>query len=420
MSSRAGLQMWRAGSVNWRPELAPAAAALKESLDGIDPDALDAALQGEIRRRLDAFLSGILAYRRHPYRRELADPPAVWACGPMRLLDYGATHEAGRKGLPLLVVPALINRAYVLDLSPRRSFLRYLAAQGLRPLLMSWGAPGEVERGFTLTDYVAGRLEPALDVVLSLSHQKPVVVGYCMGGLLALALAARRQDDVAALVALATPFDFHAGNEHQARLAGAFVGPLGPLIERLGELPVDILQAMFATIDPLGVARKFCAFAGIAGSARAGGAGSARAEEFVALEDWLNDGIPLAGPVARECLVGWYGANTPARGEWRVAGTPIRPAQVRLRALVVAPSNDRIVPPESAEALAAALPNAELVVPPLGHIGMIVAGRAKDLVWGPLAEWLAAARGRKQARPGSARGRARRVPEASKGRRRRP
>lgn len=406
--------------MRWKPELAPAAAELRESLDGVDPEALDAALSGEIHRRLDAFLSGILAYRRHSYRRRLTDPPALWTSGPMRLLDYGATHQAGREGPPLLVVPALVNRDYVLDISPRRSFLRYLAARGLRPLLLSWGAPGEVERGFTLTDYIAGRLEPALDVVLSLSRQRPVVVGYCMGGLLALALALRRQGDVQGFVALATPFDFHAGNEHQARLAGAFVESLGPLIESLGELPVDVLQAMFATIDPMGIARKFCAFAGLAEAARAGGADAARAEDFVALEDWLNDGIPLAGPVARECLAGWYGANTPARGEWRVAGQPVRPADVRLRALVVAPSNDRIVPPESATALAAALPNAELMVPPLGHIGMIVAGQARDLVWAPLAEWLRACWGGGSRRAGAGTGRRKPAGGAVKRRRRRP
>ncbi len=418
MSSRAGLQMLKAGSIDWKPELAPAAAGLRESLDGVDPEALDAALEVEVRRRLDAFLNGILAYRRHPYRRALADPPAVWAEGPMRLLDYGATHPAGQDAPPVLVVPALVNRAYVLDLSERRSLLRYLAAQGLRPILLDWGAPGEVERGFTLTHYIAGRLEPALDVVLALTRRKPVVVGYCMGGLLALALAARREPDLAALVTLATPFDFHAGIGPQARLADAMVGPMTPLIERLGELPVDLLQAMFTTIDPLGVARKFCAFAGVAEPGKPSPADSARADDFVALEDWLNDGVALAGPVARECLAGWYGANTPARGEWRVAGSPVRPEEVRLRALVVAPGNDRIVPLESARALAAALPDSELWVPPLGHIGMIVAGRAEDLVWRPLTAWLHAAFARRSVPtgPGGRRGRSPRAGLKSRGR----
>ena len=63
-------------------------------------------------------------------------------------------------------------------------------------------------------------------------------------------------------------------------------------------------------LDPFGVAAKYRAFARLRQD-------SERARLFVALEDWLNDGIPLAAPVARECMAGWYGGNTPARGAWR-------------------------------------------------------------------------------------------------------
>ena len=61
------------------------------------------------------------------------------------------------------MVPSLINRAYILDLAPETSLLRYLAAAGMRPLLVDWGSPGAVERGFGLTEYIAGRLEAAAD-----------------------------------------------------------------------------------------------------------------------------------------------------------------------------------------------------------------------------------------------------------------
>ena len=115
---------------------------------------------------------------------------------------------------------------------------------------------------------------------------------------------------------------------------------------------------------------------------------SAKARAFVALEDWLNDGVPLPAPVARVCITGWYAENLPGRGAWRVAGQAIDPAQIDLPSLVLIPAQDRIVPPASAEALAAALPRAEVCRPPLGHIGMVVGGRAQRSVWNPLAAWL--------------------------------
>ena len=61
--------------------------------------------------------------------------------GPRAARGCSTTARPG--GAPLLAVPSLINRAYVLDLAPGRSLLRYLAAQGLRPLLVDWGAPGD-------------------------------------------------------------------------------------------------------------------------------------------------------------------------------------------------------------------------------------------------------------------------------------
>ena len=64
-------------------------------------------------------------------------------------------------GPAVLVVPSLINRYYVLDLLPERSFLHHLAQQGLRPLVVDWGEPGTAERDFTLTDYIAGPLDTA-------------------------------------------------------------------------------------------------------------------------------------------------------------------------------------------------------------------------------------------------------------------
>ena len=62
----------------------------------------------------------------------------------------------------MLFVPSLINRAYVLDLLPERSMLRWLATRGIRPLLLDWGWPGPLERQFGLSELITGRLERAL------------------------------------------------------------------------------------------------------------------------------------------------------------------------------------------------------------------------------------------------------------------
>jgi polyhydroxyalkanoate synthase subunit PhaC len=378
LSSRGGSPLWSSGLPPWRPEFRPQMQALDAVLKDIEPKAFAAALDGQIRQRFERLAAGIEAYRRHPYRRALAEPPVLWRDGTTRLLDYRGTRTDGPT---VLVVPSLINRAYILDLLPERSLLRALAARGVRALLVDWGAPGELERGFSLTEYIAGRLEQALDAALRTVGGPVVALGYCMGGLLAVALAARRRTSLVGLVCLATPWDFHAERPAQAKLIGTAATLLDPMLRQIGELPVGAIQALFTGIDPLQVVRKFVAFAET-------DTRSPRADTFVAVEDWLNDGVPLAAPVARECLAGWYGANTPGRGEWRVAGEPVEPAALNLPTLVVLPDQDRIVPPASADALAAALPRAERLQPAAGHIGMIVGGAAVEQLYGPLADWL--------------------------------
>ena len=117
------------------------------------------------------------------------------------------------------------------------------------------------------------------------------------------------------------------------------------------------------------------------------------ARDFVLLEDWLNEGAPLAGPTARDCLVGWYGDNLPGTGQWVVGGKKIVPRKITRPALVMIPSGDRIVPPLSAAALAdpkRGLKNVTRLDLPLGHIGMVVSGRARELCWTPLIDWLKA------------------------------
>lgn len=383
ISSRAALPLLKAGSLPWKPHLAAAATELRASLDAAGPEAveqLDAAIAAEAGRRHEAFLAGIDAYRHHPYRRALPPVPEAWRQGTTVLRDYRLP-DGSAAAAPVLVIPSLINRAYILDLSAKRSVMRYLAEKGLAPFLVDWDAPGPDEADFTLTDYIAGRLEAALDRVIALTGRKPAVVGYCMGGLLALALAQRRPDDIRGLALLATPFDFMAERESNAILMRALAEPMGRLLDAAGAAPVDMLQSMFAGLDPGLAARKFTAFARLP---RRG----AKARDFVALEDWANDGVPLAGPVARECLFQWYGENTPARGLWRIKDRPVLPEEVSCPALLMIPHRDRIVPPSSALPLAERLRSAKLVMLSGGHVGMLTGPRAKTNVYGPLARWL--------------------------------
>jgi poly(3-hydroxyalkanoate) synthetase len=358
------------GWPNWSEAAMERARAVADALAGREGAFPEAVIAEAIRQDAE-LIAGIAAYRRHPWRRDLPDPPAIWHEGGSRLLDFGGGEPT------VLFVPSLINRATVLDLAPGRSMMRFLAGEGLRVLLLDWGWPEEAERRFTLTDYIAGRLERALLA----AGERVVLAGYCMGGLLTAAAAQRRPDRISALALLAAPWNFHAGDPDRAQALAQLLPLLEPALALGNTLPIDALQMLFAMLDPFGIAAKYRAFGKLDQS-------SPRAELFVALEDWLNDGVPLAAPVARECLAGWYGENTPMRGEWRVAGLPVDPSKLTLPTFVAVPARDRIVPPESALPLAALIPGAAVHQPAAGHIGMAAGSTAKAALWRPLLEWV--------------------------------
>ncbi len=405
MSCGGVLPFLKSGWQTWKPErhpdLAARAQALKADIDafeaqqkdGQEAACLQTAIEKEGRLRLDGFLRGVEAYRHHPYRRCLETPPTAWQAGRTQLLDFAFTDEAPDKaeyGTPLLVVPSLINRSYILDLAQNNSLMRFLARQGFRPFLLDWGSPGGEERDFTLTDYIAGRLEGALDAVLALCGRPPVLMGYCMGGNLALALAGRRHRDLQAMVLLATPWNFHTVGQPIIRATTNFFLSVQPIVEHLGVMPVEALQTMFSAVHPGQTIAKFRAFADLPQD-------SEKAKAFVALEDWVHDGVPLAASVARECILDWYRKNSPQKGQWRIAGDPVRPQNLRqavgasgaaLPILAALPTLDRIVPPASAAALLSEIPWADTLPLRAGHIGMIASRKAPDMLWSPLVTWL--------------------------------
>jgi polyhydroxyalkanoate synthase len=299
------------------------------------------------------------------------------------VLDYRSHHYPATAGPPILFVPSLINRASILDLASDYSFLRYLAAQGMHPFLLDWGEPTMAEQSFGLEEYITQRLEPALTVLGQHYPQAIHVAGYCMGGLFALALAQRRPRDVASLTLLATPWDFHAASTpSQRQILQALQQPLRHLAKRHAFLAPDVLQYLFMGTQPYSTVERFQAF---------GARGPAASDAlFVRIEEWLNNGVPLAHNVAQQCLYEWYDLNTPYAGKWQVNGIPINPARLTQPVLVVAAQKDTIVPPASATAFVSQLAKGTLLQPAAGHIGMVTGRRAREILWEPLHRWISA------------------------------
>jgi polyhydroxyalkanoate synthase len=363
---------------NWQPELAEQA----KNIPDLDPLLVYQSALGRIR----AMMSGLEKWQTHPYQRTVIEPPEVWSNGSSRLLDFGQYHGATDPNGPVvLVVPSLINRAYILDLNENCSLLRFLAAQGLRPLLLDWGVPTDTEREFDLNSYVTQRLLPAIEASHALSGKPIGVLGYCMGGTLAAGLLSLQSENVNAFATIGSPWDFSKSMGVTAALQSiaANANPseiIGDMGQVFGMVPTELFQQLFAMINPIQAAVKFRKFDNMDLDSNA-------ANHFVAIEDWLADGVPLATRCAEDLLVKWNLNNATARGKWELCGKRVDLAAISLPTLHVCGLKDTITQLDVATAIAKDIPNAQLLTPNAGHVGMIAGSKAKITVWNPVLEF---------------------------------
>ncbi|HET8611632.1 MAG TPA: alpha/beta hydrolase [Sphingomonas sp.] len=316
--------------------------------------------------RTAAALDGLAAYQQAPRPAPPPPRPVVARAGRARLLDYGE----GTGGRPLVIAPSLINGPDILDLLPELSMLRWLAQQNVRPLLVDWGEPQPGESGLSIAGHVETMLLPLLDA----AGRDAALAGYCLGGTMALAAAMLRPPRSLALIAAPWRFaGFPADSREGLAALWAEARPIG---ERLGLLPLEVLQTAFWRLDPKRTVDKFVAF----GRAERDAAATRR---FVAIEDWANGGAPLTLEAGRELVEELFGRDATGSGRWRVGGEAIDSARLACPVLDIVSTTDRIVPAASAAGVGRRLTLAQ------GHVGMVVGGRARESLWRPLAEWVA-------------------------------
>jgi polyhydroxyalkanoate synthase subunit PhaC len=122
----------------------------------------------------------------------LANTPGkvVFRNDVIELIQYTPTTAAVLKR-PLLVIPPWINKYYILDLNPEKSFIRWAVEQGQTVFCISWVNPDESHSKKSFEDYMREGIFAALDsITLATGERNVAAIGYCVGGtLLSIALA---------------------------------------------------------------------------------------------------------------------------------------------------------------------------------------------------------------------------------------
>jgi polyhydroxyalkanoate synthase subunit PhaC len=326
--------------------------------------------------------AGLLA-RRVPVAATPSD--VVYRSNKLSLLRYRAVVDAGRRHrTPVLFVPSLINRYYILDLMPGRSLVEHLVGQGHDVWMIDWGRPGPEDRDLTLDDHLGGLLHRCvLRAARAADVDQVHLIGYCMGGTFTAIYAALNPERVHTLVSLAAPIDFR-----EAGLLGRWTEPrhldADLLVDVLGNVPWPLLQASFHMLVPTLVAQKALFLYDKL-------LDSDFVDHFLSLETWGNDNVSFPGECFRRYIHDLYQRNLLVEGGMTIAGREVELRRVTCPLLNIVAQGDHIVPERSATVLNDLVGSADkhLWRRPGGHIGAVVSRSAGRDLWPQLASWLA-------------------------------
>jgi polyhydroxyalkanoate synthase len=296
-------------------------------------------------------LSGLRAYQ----DAKRGDAPAP---KPEIARERGAClRDHGGDGPPAVLIPSLINPPNILDLDPEVSLADAVARMGRKALLLDWG-PADQRSQLS----VAGHIEQLLLPLLRRISEPAALVGYCLGGTMAIAAANLAPPE--RVVTLAAPWNFALYPDHSRRALQDMWRHSEAASRDLGALPMEVLQAAFWSLDPERTVRKFAEFGRLE-------ADSAQARRFVALEDWANEGEPLPYPAARELIDDLFARDLPGSRQWQVGGRAVS-ARLEIPMLNLLARHDRIAPELTA-------PGGEAIPIESGHVGMIVGSARAQL-----------------------------------------
>jgi len=320
----------------------------------------------------------------------------VWTLNKTKLYRYLPTRPPEeRHPIPLLLVYALINKPFIFDLAPGRSFAEYMVDQGFDLFLLDWGSPGPEDSSTTFDDYVTEYLSRAVRKMFRVSGAKEIsLLGYCLGAtLVTLYAAVFPEIPVRNLVLLTAPLDFSSSPDGSMamwldeerldvdRLVGAF-----------GNVPGELIRLWAKLLKPAEN------FVGAYVSVWKQLDNDAAVQGWQAINRWVEDVIPFAGAAFHQFVNDYVRGNKLIKGQHEVKGQRVDLSNVRASLLNIVAQYDHLVAQSQSESIMGLVSSEdkELRVIPSSHVGIMASGRARYKLWPDLVEWLAARSGMQQ------------------------
>jgi polyhydroxyalkanoate synthase subunit PhaC len=311
----------------------------------------------------------------------------------MKLIHYIPTVEKPHP-VPILIVYALVNRYYILDIQPDKSVIKKLLDEGFDVYVIDWGYPSGVDRYLTLDDYVNGYINNAVDKIRERSRlDKITLLGVCQGGTFSVMYAALHPEKVKNLVTLVAPVDFDTDKGILHIWAKSL--DVDKIVDYYGIVPGDFLNAGFLLTDPFRL--MIDKYVGLFDRIECEPNDTAcqfRNEEtiknFLRMEKWIFDSPDQAGETFRQFMKDCYQKNLLIKNKMKLNGKRINLEKISMPLLNVMAEFDHLVPNDASVPLNDAVSSSdkETLIFPTGHIGIFVGSKSQREVCPGIARWL--------------------------------
>jgi polyhydroxyalkanoate synthase len=286
---------------------------------------------------------------------------------------------------PILVVYALINRSYVLDLQSDKSWIRSLLSQGFDVYLIDWKAPTAADKYVSFDDYVNCYIDDCVEAVLKKNKvEKLTLHGYCMGGTMSAMYAALHQDNVRNLAVIAPVIDGHKDFTVIANLAKNM--DVDKMLQVIGNLQSEQLYALYLTLKPFkqGINKYLNLLQNVNNEQFVG--------NFLRLEKWLYDTPPIAGETFRQWISDIYQKNLLVKNELKLGDKIVDLSTIKVPLLNIIADEDHLVSPQCSAPLNDAVSSTDkrLMRFHTGHVGLIASLYSQNNVLPKVGQWLMA------------------------------
>lgn len=296
---------------------------------------------------------------------------------------------------PILVVYALMNKSYILDLQPGKSWIQNLLRQGFDVYLIDWKSPSSIDKYTSFDDYVNYYLDHCLEIVKEKRNVEKVTLhGYCLGATMSVMYTATHQNNVRNLVTIAPIVDADQDSTVLANFAKNI--DVDKLVDTIGNFTSEQLYTCYSLLKPFkqGVNKYINLVQNIDNKKFV--------ENFLGVEKWLYDTPPIAGETFRQWIKDIYQNNFFAKNEMRLkeissrnnpeADDPniIDLSKIRVPLLNIVAEEDHLVAPASSSALNDLVSSKDkrLMRFHTGHVGLIASSYSQNNVLPKVGQWI--------------------------------